>query len=87
MIKIVAMSAYCFVPILSVPQQMRITFSSLDSIPRRSHEIASEYHITWSRRCYVTFGNESDLDFQDYIVPISEYNHVQLAKYQANFDK
>jgi len=30
---------------------MRVTFSNLDSILYRSHEIASEYHITWSRRC------------------------------------
>ena len=46
---------------------MRITFSSLNSIPRRSHEIASKYHITWPRRClsHATFKNESDLDLQD----------------------
>ena len=52
---------------MSVTRQMRITFSSLDSVPRRSHEIASEYHITWPRRCllYATFKNESDLDLQD----------------------
>ena len=54
---------------------MRITFSSSDSIPRRSHEIASE-----SRSVH-------DLDLQDQIVPMSEYVRVQLAKYQANFDK
>jgi len=29
---------------------MQITFSNLDSISCRSHEIASEYHITWPRR-------------------------------------
>ena len=46
---------------------MRITFSTLDSIPCRSHEIASEYRITWPRQClpYATFENESDLDHQD----------------------
>ena len=58
--------------ILFVPRQMRITFSSLDSIPCRSHEIASEYHITWPQRClpYATFKNESDLDLQDLIIKI-----------------
>ena len=30
---------------LSVTQQMWITFSSLDSIPRLSHEIALEYNL------------------------------------------
>ena len=46
---------------------MRITFSSLDSIPCRSHEIALEYHIAWPRRCLTcaTFKNQSNLDFQD----------------------
>ena len=46
---------------------MRITLSSLDSIPSRSHEIASEYHITWPRRCLpdTIFNNESDLDLLD----------------------
>ena len=40
---------------------------SLNSIPCRSHEIASEYNIAWPRRClpYTTFKNESDLDLQD----------------------
>ena len=58
---------YWFVPVLSVPQQMQFTFSSLDSIPGRSHEIALKYHITWPRRSlpYATFKNESDLDLQD----------------------
>ena len=61
------MSAYHFVPVLSVPRQMQITFSSLDPIPCQSIEIASEYHITWPRRClpYATFKYESDLDLQD----------------------
>ena len=46
---------------------MGITFSSLDSISCWSHEIASEYHITWPRQClsYATIKNESDLDLQD----------------------
>ena len=66
-IKIVAMSAYCFVPVLYVPRQMQITSSSLDSISFGSHKIASEYHITWPRRClrYAAFKTESDLDLQD----------------------
>jgi len=40
---------------------------NLDSMPRRTHEIASEYHITWPPRCllYSTFKNESNLDLQD----------------------
>ena len=101
------MSAYCFVPVLSVLRQMLITFSSLDSILSRRHKIASEYHITWPRHClpYVTFKNESDLDVQNqdhtknvmFKIKIRllqrsdhahvEYDHVRLAKYQANFDK
>ena len=46
---------------------MRISFTNLDSIPCRSHEIASEYHITWPRQClpYATLKNGSDLDLQD----------------------
>ena len=61
------MSAYWFVLVLSVPRQMQITLSSLDSIPCRSHEIASDYHITWPLRClpYATFKSESDIDLQD----------------------
>ena len=61
------MSAYCFVPVLSVPRQMWIALSSLDSIQCRSHEIALEYHITWPRRCllpYATFKNEVILIFK-----------------------
>ena len=52
---------------MSVPRQMRMTFSSLDSIPCRSHEIASEYHITWPRLSLpnATFKNEIDFDLQD----------------------
>ena len=56
-----------FVSVLAVPRQMRIAFGSLNSIPRWSHETASEYHITWPRRClpYATFKNERDLEDKD----------------------
>ena len=35
---------------------MWIPFFSLDSIPCRSYKIASEYHITWPRRCLPSQG-------------------------------
>ena len=62
------MFAYWFVPVLSVPQQMRITVSSLDSILCRSHEIALEYRITWPRRClpYTRHLKIKDLQDQDH---------------------
>ena len=46
----------------------RDNFSSLDSIPCRSHEVASEDHIISPRRriFYATFKNETDLDLQDH---------------------
>ena len=51
----------------AVPRQMRITFSSLDSIPCPRQEIGLEYHKTRPRRCllYATFKNESDLDLEN----------------------
>ena len=61
------MTAYWSIPVLSVPRQMRITFSSLESIPCRSHEIASEYHIICFRQCLpdATFRRESDVGVQE----------------------
>ena len=46
---------------------MRITFSSLDSISCRSHEITSEYHMPWPWRClpYAKFENENDFGLQN----------------------
>ena len=63
---------YWFVPVLSVSWQMQMTFFSLDPIPCQSHEIDSEYLITWPWRClpYAIFKNESDLDLQDQIIKI-----------------
>ena len=71
-----------------------ITSFYLDSSLRRSHLIASEYHITLPRLClpYATFNSESDLDLQDRtknvilifkIVPITGHNPLIANEVRA----